>query len=54
MEYDKDHHTGFFDTIINNLIKVLESGNFHYTNAVEYLSHALDLVLRSGSTSKIL
>lgn len=50
MEYDENHQVSFFDRIIINLINVLESGNFHYTNAIEYLSHALDLVLRSGNT----
>jgi hypothetical protein len=50
IKYDRNHQIGFFDTIIINLIEVLESGNFHYPNSIEYLSHALDLVLRRGQT----
>jgi hypothetical protein len=55
MEYDNNGQVSFFDIIINNLIESLESesGNPHYSNAVEYLSYALDLVLRSGKTRAI-
>jgi hypothetical protein len=48
--YEKFKEVGFFDTIIINLIAVLESGLYHYSNAIEYLSHALNLVLIGGKT----
>jgi len=50
MEYDKKHEPGFFDTIITNLIRAIEDDKLQFNNAIQYLSHAFDLVLRGAKT----